>query len=113
MKLRNDIPIKYHVNAHRLCASYPDESDVLYDITGQIFTSNKRKKSWKAEEVRMKFDDLKNAFPDIGNECFKEKIKTILAALHKNNDITMVDGEEAGQKVIVVTSQGLSKLYEI
>lgn len=113
MKLRNDIPIKYHVGAHRLCASYPDEADVLHDIVGHVLASNKRKKAWKPEDIRMKFDDLKNAFPDIGDERFKEKIKTILATLHKNNDITMADGDDAGQKMIAVTRQGLSKLYEI
>ena len=45
MKLRTDIPIKYHVGAHRLCASYPDETDVLHDIVGHVFASNKRKKA--------------------------------------------------------------------
>ncbi len=113
MKLRSDIPIKYHVGAHRLCASYPDEIDVLHDIVGHVFASNKRKKAWKPEDIKMKFDGIKDVFPDIGDDRFKEKVKTILAALHKNNDITMADSEGDGQKLIVVTRQGLAKLYEI
>lgn len=112
MKLRNDAKIKYHVGAHRSCSAYPDECDVIFDIASYIMSCNKRKKSWKPDDFRMNVDDMKNVFPDIGDDTFKEKIKTILLALHKNNDIGTVQSED-GKNVMMITKQGLLKLYEL
>lgn len=112
MKIRNDIPVKYHLSAHRLCSGYPDEADVLFDIISHVFSSNKRKKRWTPEDMKIKFESIKDVFPDIGDDNFKENVRTILSTLHKNNDIVMVNDED-GNKLINVTKQGLSKLYEI
>lgn len=109
MKLKNSLPIKYHVGAHRICSSYPTETDVLYDIIGHILSSNKRKKSWKAEDFKLPLSDMKTVFSDMS----KETLRTILTTLHKNNDITMSEGEQPGENVIVITQQGISKIYEM
>lgn len=111
MKLNSDLPIKYHMKAHRLCASYPDEMDVLFDIVEHVVSSNKRKKVWKQADIKFKMDEMKNVFPDIGDDNFKEKVRTILSALHKNNNITIVDGETPEDRCIAVTGEGLAKLY--
>ena len=107
MKLKSDLPIKYQIKTHRFCDAYPNETDVLYDIIEYVFSSNKRKKTWKVEDIVIQMDSIKNVFPDICDENFKEKIKTILSTLHKNNMIAIVDGK------IAVTTDGVSKLYEI
>lgn len=107
MKLRTDLPIKYHVKSHRLCSSYPTETDVLYDIVEHIFSTNKRKKTWKVEDMRVLSESIKDIFPDIAEDNFKDSIKTILSTLHKNNHIAIADG------YIIVTEEGLSKLYVI
>ena len=113
MKLKTNIAMKYHMNAHRLCASYPNETDVIYDIISYVFTSNKRKKNWKPEDMHIKLDEFKSVFPDIGDDKFKETIRTILSTLHKNNYITIADGNLPDERVIAITTEGLSKLYEI
>lgn len=107
MKLRNDLPVKYHLKAHRLCASYPEEIDVIYDMVNHVMSSNKRRKTWKAEDMRMSAESIKDVFPDIGDDNFKDKVKTILAALHKSNNIAITDG------MIVILPDGLRKIYEI
>lgn len=107
MQLKNDLPIKYYMKSHRLCSTYPDEIDVLYDIIEHVMESNKRKKAWKPEDIKIHPDAIKNVFPDIGDDNLKEKIKTILLALHTNNIISIVDGS------MLVTREGLSKLYVI
>jgi hypothetical protein len=112
MKIKKNLPIKYQIGAHRLCASYPDETDAIFEMTTYVMSSNKRKKSWKPDDFKFKMDDMKNIFPDIGNDDFKERIKTILSALHKNNDIRIAETEDA-TRVIAVTEQGLLKLYDI
>ena len=112
MKLRTDLPIKYHVGAHRLCASYPDETDVIYDIVQFTISSNKRKKTWKHGDFKIAMSSLKDVFPSIGDDNFKDKVKTILLALHKNNYISIVDGENAEDKNIILTQDGFNKLYE-
>lgn len=113
MKLLNNAPIKYHVGAHRLCASYPTETDVIYDMIEYVLSSNKRKKTWKPDDMQLKLSAVKDVFPNIGDADFKEKIKTILTSLHKNNDIAITSGAEEDSAVIAITSQGISKLYDI
>jgi hypothetical protein len=109
MKLKNSLPIKYHVGAHRICLSYPTETDALYDIIEHVVSSNKRKKTWKAEDFKIQLSDMKLVFSDMSTET----IKTILTTLHKNNDIAMSEGEQPGEYVVAVTQQGISKIYEM
>lgn len=85
MKLRSDIPVKYHLHAHRLSSSYPDELDFVFDVVSFIQENNKRKKRWNVEDMKIAMDSIKDIFPDIADEEFKEKIKTIMKYLHINN----------------------------
>src|SRR3972149_8402336 len=105
MKLRSDIPVKYHIHAHRLSSSYPDELDFVFDVVSFIQGSNKRKKSWNAGDMKIAMDSLKDIFPDIADEEFKEKIKTILKYLHINNML------EPAEPVMLITPKALAKLY--
>ena len=106
MKLREDAPLKYHVGAHRICSTYPDETDVLFDLAEHIFRSNKRKKAWKMSDMRMKAEELKDALPGMACEESKAATKAVLASLNEAGDIFLADGS------IVITAGGMSKLYE-
>ena len=105
MKLRNDAPVKYQIHAHRLCSSYPDELDIVYDIICFIQAGNKRKKSWKADDMKLGVELIKDVFPDIVDGEFKDKIKTILSELHNTNMIRQVEGG------IQIAPEALAKLY--
>lgn len=105
MELRKDLPIKYYIEAHRHLDGYPDQLDVLFDITSYIFKSKKRKKKWLPVDMMLPIAQFKDAFGSNGGDIFKENLKGVLTLLKSEGMLAINDSD------VIITERGLEKLY--
>lgn len=114
MKIKESLPIKYHIGAYRMCATYPDETDVLFDIVSHVMSSNKRRKKFDVGDFKISSAEVKDAICNMSDLSIKERAAKALLELKQRGHVSIMqpDGIVSDQLVISVTPEGFYSIYE-
>jgi len=106
MKIK-DIELKYKINAYRITEEYPTERDILFDMLKYIQSTNKRKKKWNVDDLKINVTDLEKAIPLFSKDNKKKLIKELIYNLFNKALITN-EGSIMG-----LTKQAIEMFYKI
>lgn len=108
MELRKDLPVKYHLDLHRLQPFYPDLRDIVFDFCSYIRKAKKRKKHWKPVDMKLPISEFKQVFSEDLTDTIKDEIKVLVGQCNIDGYIAFNSVEEGW---IYVTEKGLNLLY--
>ena len=108
MKLRSDLPIKYHLNVYRE-EELQDSFVILFDLVQYLIKVMQLKnKSVTLEGFKFSSKSLKYVFGEkVNDEVFKQKLIATIKELISSKDIE-VDGSS-----MYITKKGLTNFYLI
>jgi hypothetical protein len=103
MILRDDIKVKYHIEAHRLTLYYPDADDVLFDML--CIANGKKLKSGNPTKAKISSEDIKKSLS--GVEIDMQKYKGHIQSLLGEGYI-----EQSEEGIIFITDKTILKFYK-
>lgn len=110
IEIRNDIPLKYELGAHRLAPSYPSPDDILFDLIGYVLSQQKRRKNIVIADMIVDSSDMGQIFSHL-EEDDKTKLKESLSKLLAEQAIQL-NKSETGTS-LAITKDGISKFYKL
>ncbi len=94
--------------------NYPDQTDIIYDISHYIMLKNKKKKKWNVSDMKISGDDLSLVFTNNQEDSFKAILKQTLQEMMSGSLITVTAGDPAKAVTspdLVLTKEALSKIF--